>query len=187
MLIFMELDVCAASDLHFAAELFVLSLQCTHQLLKLIKKHSKTNMHKFELYALKNIFATSVQGSHLASPQYQHCADAPSAELETLRARLADLSARNSFLREEAAASESLLGQMNKTIFDLRVGAQVLDTHDVKPLADAVSGAAQWHADLVQLSSRARRECSFFLFPPPLVMSNALTTTLDFTMTSLRH
>jgi hypothetical protein len=129
-------------------------------LLKLIKKHSKTNMRKFEMYALRNVFASSTQAPSSSSSSSSQPPSPPSAELEALRSRYAELSAENSFLRDEAVASEALLGQMSKSIFDLRVGAQVLDTYDVKPLADSVAGVAQSHRDLAQLSDRARCECS---------------------------
>lgn len=115
-------------------------------------------MHKFELYARRNIFSPAEDGSR--SSQSQHPVGAPSTELESLRSRYAELTARNNFLREEAAGSESLLNQMNRSIFDLRVGAQVLDACEVKPLADTVSGMTQWHQDLVELCMRARCECT---------------------------
>ena len=142
-------------------------VKAVHQLYKLIKRHSKTNMHKFELYALKNIFATASPESSSSSSttstsstsRQRDAAFTPSAALDDLRMRYAELTARNNYLREEAAASESLLNQMNSTIFDLRVGAQVLDAYEVKPLADTVSGVSQWHKELVQLSDRAR--CKF--------------------------
>ena len=77
-------------------------------------------------------------------------------EIEKLRQRYAELNAQNSFLREEASASEVLLSQMNKTIFDLRVGAQALDAHEVKPLDYSVAAVTQRHNDLVQLQQRAQ-------------------------------
>ena len=82
-------------------------------------------------------------------------------ELQALRERYAWLRAQNRALAEEGSAGEQLLGRMSKTSFDLRVGAQALDAHEVKPLEQCVAGVTQWHRDLAQLQHRARGEAAW--------------------------
>jgi len=141
-------------------------LQCAHKLLKLIKRHSKTNIHKFELYALKNIFSSAASltedppsSSRPEKQQrYPEILSSREQELESLRARYADLAGQNSFLRDEAALSELLLHGMDKTLFDLRV---VCMWYDTAP-------------PLTLLSTYTQRERESSTFPFLLTLSQSL-------------
>lgn len=124
-------------------------------------------MHKFELYALQNIFpaenaisARTQQQAHHRPPsdigERDQQLQSISPELLALRHRYATLTQQNSLLRQEAEASEVLLKQMTKSIFDLRVGAQALDSYDVRPLEDTVGGVMGLHEDLRALHSQAK-------------------------------
>ena len=125
------------------------------ELLERMKSAYNKNMDKFELYALRNIFTlpSPEESSHvLASRQALNSA---TKEVDKLRQDYLKAQAKHNELQYECYESELLLKDMKSALFNLRVGSQVLDEFQVRPIADKADTLNQKKARLDGLIKRA--------------------------------
>jgi hypothetical protein len=132
----------------------------TQKLSKLLKRISRENTKKFELYSSRNIFVSSDDSCHDIS-EVDHSESRKSSEF--LRNRYLALVAENKRLSDECLQKDQLLTDMTSALFNIRVGKQALDLYDVNPLGDTVEGIREHCAQLEELSRRANGVCPYFL------------------------
>eukprot|EP00602_Paraphysomonas_sp_CaronLab_P007417 CAMPEP_0185029504 /NCGR_PEP_ID=MMETSP1103-20130426/15852_1 /TAXON_ID=36769 /ORGANISM="Paraphysomonas bandaiensis, Strain Caron Lab Isolate" /LENGTH=175 /DNA_ID=CAMNT_0027564277 /DNA_START=182 /DNA_END=709 /DNA_ORIENTATION=+ len=111
-------------------------------------------MDKFELYSTINIFPTTDQTVDLEISETDS-STLDNSKLASLRARYAELVATNNKLRSDCVAAEESLNDMSAALFNLHMGAQALDLHEVRPVIDTVSHLMQQNDLLRTLADKA--------------------------------
>jgi len=120
---------------------------CKRLAAKLKAEFSK-NMDKFEIYTSRNIFALSeskqdstitvaTEDIMVSTESQKRELEAKSQEILQLREKYLELRRKHKNLLRECHTREQLLTDMKSSIFNLRVGAQVLEQCNVQPLNDS--------------------------------------------------
>jgi Mis12 protein len=136
-------------------------LQCCEKLQARMIGHYDKNMKKFGQYADRNIFVLPqpAQSSRASTADTEAAIkaemEAMTAEIHELRSKYASLKEAHSVLSRECRDADLLLKDMRNALFNLRVGAQALETNQVQPLAETVAIMEQHKQALMQLSWRA--------------------------------
>jgi len=125
---------------------------CSELKQKLKHEFSK-NLDKFEIYANRNIFVLADSAS--GAPVVPIDVVSASSELISLREQYLTLREQHEAASAEAADCEGILASMKTALFNVRVGAQTLDAHNVPSLVETAAQLARFKADVVALTRRA--------------------------------
>ena len=109
-------------------------------------------MEKFDIYCSRNIFVPS-SSSQLSKTETD---DAVSSELEQLRQKYLSLRSQYVDLSASTKAASLFLADMRSSLFQIRVGAQVLDEYNIQPLAETMATLTQQKIALQELCVRAQ-------------------------------
>lgn len=127
------------------------------ELLERMKGIYDKNMDKFELYALRNIFTLPSPEESPAAAASKQALVAVTEEVEMLRQKYLNAQAEHNRIEQECLESEQLLKDMKSALFNLRVGAQILDEYQVKPISEKADTLNQKQARLGSLMKRATK------------------------------
>ena len=124
-----------------------------------MKNSYSENLKKFSIYADRNIFVTTpliVQSADGIPPKTKSALDTVTEEVETLKdlynSRREELIQLSSGCRD----GDTLLKDMRRSLFTIRVGAQTLDEHNLQPISETIATLEQYQETMVALSSRAK-------------------------------
>jgi ribosomal protein L29 len=123
-----------------------------------LKTQFHKNLDKFELYSFRNIFV--IPQSEPEGPARSSDLEATTSDLNMLRDQYMARRMQLTQLSRDVLESESLVNEMKTALFNLRVGAQVLDVHQIEPLMDTAASLAHNKAELSHLISKADAFCS---------------------------
>lgn len=110
------------------------------------------NMDKFDAYCSRNIFIPSSSSSVVK----MDTEDSASSELEQLRQKYMTLRSQCLDLSASIKAANLFLTDMRASLFQLRVGAQVLDDLQVQPLAETMATLTQQKISLQELTQKTQ-------------------------------
>lgn len=143
-----------------------LSAAC-QRLLESMRRHFSKNSSKFELYASRNIFTFPEKAR---SSGLSNGSDAEQeAELAALKQQYTTLQESNTKLASDVGDAETLLREMRASLFNIRVGAQVLDEKLVQPLTETLAALSEKKNALTSLCNRANELASEISGAPKVV------------------
>lgn len=111
------------------------------------------NLDKFELYSYRNIF--SIPGSDATAPGISSDVAATSGDLNVLRDKYSGMKRRYEAMTKELVECEKAVGDMKTALFNIRVGAQTLDAHNVQPLVETAEQLCGLKKQLEDATARA--------------------------------
>lgn len=109
-------------------------------------------MEKFDIYCSRNIFVPS-SSSQLSKTETE---DTVTSELEQLRQKYLALRSQYTDLSASTKAANLFLIDMRSSLFQIRVGAQVLDEYNIQPLAETMATLTQQKMALQDLCAKAQ-------------------------------
>lgn len=147
-------------------------LQACNLLLEKMRGSFSKNFDTFEAYVRRNIFTLpqpepSSSSSAAAPSSSDKYSTTPSPadlsqqllqlsdEIKSIRSRYLNLQQEHLRLLNECSDNDKLLKDMRNALFHLRVGAQVLDEHNIQPLDEAVRNMVDQKDQLIAYSQRA--------------------------------
>ena len=132
-----------------------------------MKNSYSENLKKFTIYADRNIFVKTpivVQSAKAAPPKAKSALENVTEEVDLLKdlynSRREELIQLSSGCRD----GDTLLKDMRRTLFTIRVGAQTLDEHNLQPISETIATLEQYQDTMGALSSRAKGKivkCNF--------------------------
>ena len=108
------------------------------------------NMNKFDVYCDRNIFVPSSSSVFKMETE-----DTVSSELEQLRQKYMTLRSQYMDLSASTKAATLFLQDIRASLFQIRVGAQVLDEYNIQPLAETMATLTQQKVALEELCGKA--------------------------------
>ena len=105
---------------------------------RVLKDQLDVNFNKFNAYAVRNIFTIS-EVSNTKSLSNKDMLDKKNHEIAVLRQKYNELVVQHGTLSNENKQMEVVLSDMRNALFQLRVGAQILDEYNVQPLVDTMA------------------------------------------------
>lgn len=120
----------------------------------LLKDQLDANFNKFNAYAVRNIFTIS-EVSNTTSSSNKELLEKKYLEIAALRQRYNDSVVRHGTISNENKQMEVVLSDMRNALFQLRVGAQVLDEYNVQPLVDTMAHIQSQRQILIELCQRS--------------------------------
>ena len=121
---------------------------------RLLKEQLEVNFNKFNAYAVRNIFTVS-EVSNTKSSSNKDLLDKKHQEISGLRQKYNELVVRHGTLSNENKQMEMVLSDMRNALFQLRVGAQVLDEYNVQPLVDTMAHIQSQKQILIDLCQKS--------------------------------
>lgn len=125
-----------------------------------MRRVSRENMKKFELYSKRNIFTSPSE--ERVTEDVKTTTDRSLAESQ--REHYASLLAENTRLHAECSQKEALLADMTSALFHIRVGTQAFDMYDVNPLEDTLEGTQEKSMQLESFIKRATGETYMYIY-----------------------
>ena len=121
---------------------------------RVLKDQLDVNFNKFNAYAVRNIFTIN-EVSNTTSMSNKDLIDKKNHEIAVLRQKYNELVVRHGSLSNENKQMEAVLSDMRNALFQLRVGAQVLDEYNVQPLVDTMSHIQSQKQILIDLCHKS--------------------------------
>lgn len=143
--------------------------QGCEKLLNQMKLQFDKNMDKFDIYATRNIFVLPKQqddninqkSSSNQSNKTKDELENISNELTILRNKYLELRNLHNELSIENESSELLLQDMKQALFNLKVGAQILEDQNVQPLSKKLAELTKKQIILQDLCEKATEFTTF--------------------------
>ena len=139
--------------------------QCCNQLKYRVRNNYTKNMKKFCLYSDRNIFTFPKDSVEVVtSPTVQldsnnnlkDTSNIIDEEVKSLREKFCTLSKSHEIVKLEYNITEKVAIDIKGALFGLRLGAQVIESHQMQPLAERIALLEHQKRNLVSLIDKAK-------------------------------
>lgn len=138
-----------------------------------MKRSFDRNLDKFDIYANRNIFVLPTKSTiddnnnaAAATDTAPITLDSRMKEASLLKKKYLSLHQQYADMTIQCQNYELLYAQMKQSLFQLIVGSQVMDEHNVQPLAETMAKLAQQKHELLTLCNKAHELIKKMESPP---------------------